>query len=151
MRLALSSLALTALLATGCPRPSTPNPPLPPQNPPLAPSASAPPAMGAPAGGDATAPAAGATAPAPAASRLTPPPAEQQLEAKALPVHCGCALTEVGKCSEWAELDGKLVQITGQHGLGSMPFCGKKGLQAKVTGHHKDGKLHATKVEVVKQ
>ena len=64
-------------------------------------------------------------------------------------VKCGCAIAEVKKCGEFVSVDGKFVPLT-NHGLpGKMPFCGKKGLKAKVAGELKDGKLVATKVEVL--
>lgn len=92
-------------------------------------------------------------APAPAAPAPAAPTAKvapQAVEDRELPVKCGCKLEDVKKCSEWAQLDGQWVQLTGNHGLGSMPFCGKENLKAKVTGHvENDGKLHLTKITVV--
>jgi hypothetical protein len=64
-------------------------------------------------------------------------------------VICGCALDEVGHCGEYAKVDGAWVEIVGDHGLGDMPFCGKTGLKAEVSGHPSGGKLHAHAVKIV--
>lgn len=92
-------------------------------------------------------PPAAPSAPAPAAAAAAP----QKLSAQVVPVMCGCTLTEVGHCGDWAEVDGKHVEIVGDLGLGDMPFCGKQGLTAAITGEvEADGKLHATKLELTK-
>lgn len=91
-------------------------------------------------------PASSAPAPAPAPATESPKPVA--IESREVPVKCGCKL-EVKKCSEWAEIDGQWVQLTGNHGMGSMPFCGKENLRARVTGNLKDGKLHLTSIEMV--
>src|SRR5690606_33982230 len=62
-------------------------------------------------------------------------------------VQCGCAIESVGKCSEWIEVDGEYVPLAGDLGLGSMPFCRKEGLRARVSGAMKDGKFVATAIE----
>lgn len=63
-------------------------------------------------------------------------------------VICGCALPEVGHCGEYAKLGDAYVEIVG-HDLGSMPFCGKNGLKAEISGHPSQGKLHAHSVKIV--
>lgn len=63
-------------------------------------------------------------------------------------VTCGCAIKEIGHCGEYALIEGQQVEIT-DHGLGDMPFCGKPPAQATITGELKDGKLVASKVELV--
>lgn len=68
--------------------------------------------------------------------------------AKVYEVACGCSIPEVGHCGEYAKIDGTFVEITG-HGLGSMPFCGKSGLRAKIDGQVEGGKLKAKSVELV--
>ena len=65
-----------------------------------------------------------------------------------VPVHCGCALPEVGRCSEWADLDGKRVKLL-DHGLGSMPFCRKEGLRARVSGQLAGDELRVSRIEVL--
>jgi hypothetical protein len=128
MRRFLAALLLaSSLAAAGCPQAPAP----PPTPPPPAPAPEAPPAPETPP------PAEGAATDAPA-------------EAKVYDVVCGCAVPEVGKCSEWAVVDGAHVEITGDLGLGSMPFCGKTGLKAKIVGTMADGKLAATSLELVK-
>lgn len=72
-----------------------------------------------------------------------------QSEAKVYDVACGCTLEEVGHCGEYAMVDGRHVEIK-DHGLGSMPFCGKSGQKAKIAGEVKGDALHATSIEVVK-
>lgn len=49
-------------------------------------------------------------------------------------VTCGCVLEEVRHCSEWIDLEGEWVELELPLDLGSMPFCGKQGLRAKVDG-----------------
>lgn len=86
---------------------------------------------------------------APAAPALaTESPEPVAIENREVPVKCGCEL-DVKTCSEWADLDGQWVQLTGNHGLGSMPFCGKANLRARVAGNLKDGKLHLTWIELL--
>lgn len=68
--------------------------------------------------------------------------------AKVYNVACGCSIPEVGHCGEYAKIDGAFVEIT-DHGLGSMPFCGKSGLRAKIDGQVEGGKLKAKSVELV--
>jgi len=66
------------------------------------------------------------------------------------PVICGCLVKEIGHCGEYMVLDGRHVEIT-DHGLGDMPFCGKGSeLKAKLSGTYVEGKLKATKLEVLK-
>ena len=64
-------------------------------------------------------------------------------------VVCGCAIEAVGHCGEYAKIEGAFVEIVGDHGLGDMPFCGKTGLKAEVSGHPSKGKLHAHSVKLV--
>jgi hypothetical protein len=64
-------------------------------------------------------------------------------------VTCGCVIPEVKKCGEWVKVNDTFIELT-NHGLeGAMPFCGKKDLKANVAGEIKDGKLVASKVEVL--
>jgi hypothetical protein len=70
-------------------------------------------------------------------------------EAKVYDVACGCSIEAVGHCGEYAMVDGRHVEIK-DHGLGSMPFCGKSGQKAKIAGEMKGDALHATSVEVLK-
>jgi hypothetical protein len=85
-------------------------------------------------------------------SKADAPKADAPAVAVAEAVHdvsCGCALPDVKTCGEWVKVDGSFVPLS-NHGLkGAMPFCGKKGLKAKVAGELKDGKLVASKVEVL--
>lgn len=63
------------------------------------------------------------------------------------PVHavaCGCALEEVGHCSEWIEVDGEYVALELPVDLGSMPFCKIDGLKARVEGGVEDETFVAT-------
>lgn len=80
----------------------------------------------------------------------TPPAASEGVAVteRVLPVKCGCKL-EAKKCSEWAELDGQWIQLAGEHGMGSMPFCGKEGLKARISGQVEGGKLHLTTIKMV--
>tara|TARA_R110002072_G_scaffold59257_1_gene150985 strand:- start:174 stop:536 length:363 start_codon:yes stop_codon:yes gene_type:complete len=75
--------------------------------------------------------------------------APQAAEAKVYDVACGCSIEAVGHCGEYAIVDGRHVEIK-DHGLGSMPFCGKSGQKAKIAGEVKGDELHATSVEVLK-
>jgi len=70
-------------------------------------------------------------------------------EAKVYDVACGCSIEAVGHCGEYAMVEGRHVEIK-DHGLGSMPFCGKSGQKAKIGGEIKGDALHATSIEVVK-
>ncbi len=63
-------------------------------------------------------------------------------------VVCGCVIEDVGVCGEYADVDGKFMELTGDLGLGSMPFCGKEGLRAKMAGEVKDGKYAVTSFEL---
>lgn len=71
------------------------------------------------------------------------------LENRELPVKCGCKIESEKKCGEWAEVDGQWVKMTGEHGLGSMPFCGKDGLRANVSGKLTNQTLHVTAITVL--
>ncbi|MEO0651502.1 MAG: hypothetical protein AAFZ65_12575 [Planctomycetota bacterium] len=70
------------------------------------------------------------------------PPAAPQTLADVVPsaqatehaVVCGCALEEVGHCSEWIDVEGEWVELELPIDMGSMPFCRKDGLVAKVDG-----------------
>lgn len=89
----------------------------------------------------------------PAKAEVSAPPAEpiaDGLVAEAVhDVKCGCKIPAVKKCGEWVMVNGSFVELT-NHGLeGAMPFCGKTDLKATVAGEMKDGKLVATKVEVL--
>ena len=64
-------------------------------------------------------------------------------------VVCGCTLEAVGHCGEYARVDGEFVEITGDLGLGSMPFCGQDGLRAEIEGEVQDGEFQATSLELV--
>lgn len=64
-------------------------------------------------------------------------------------VVCGCAIDSIGKCGEYIVVDGKHLVLTGDLGLGDMPFCKKDGLKAKVEGKVEDGKFVATSFEYV--
>lgn len=124
----LIALTLFAVLASGCPSPG-PSSSSPPSSPPA----------------DAAAPADDATPPA----QETPAAAEPvAIEQRELPVKCGCKL-EVKKCSEWAEVDGRWVRLVGDHGMGHMPFCGKEGLRARISGELRGDELHLTSIEMV--
>lgn len=96
----------------------------------------------------------GTTEPAPAPAPA-PAPVEADAGSHAAPsttvydVICGCALEEVGHCGEYAKVDGAWVEIVGDHGLGSMPFCGKSDLEAEVSGHPSGGKLHAHSIRIL--
>lgn len=70
-------------------------------------------------------------------------------EVKVYDVACGCTIEAVGHCGEYAMVDGRHVEIK-DHGLGSMPFCGKSGQKAKIAGEIEGDALHATSIEVVK-
>lgn len=72
-----------------------------------------------------------AEAPQPAPEAVS---AEPSAEATEHPVICGCALEHVGHCSEWIEVDGQWVALELPVDLGSMPFCRKDGLVARVDG-----------------
>jgi hypothetical protein len=118
----LAILALLALL-TGCPAPSK-----------------------SPAPKD-SAPTKTAT-PTPAASL---PALTGEIKDETHAVICGCLVKEIGHCGEYMVMDGRHVEIT-DHGKGSMPFCGKgRELKAKLSGTYVEGKLKASKLEVVKQ
>lgn len=115
----LLALALIAVLVSGCPAPS--------KSP--APKASAPPQAASPA----------ASLPA-----LT-----GEITDETHSVICGCLIKEVGHCAEFMVLDGRHVEIV-DHGKGSMPFCGKgRDLKAKLSGTYVDGKLKASKLEIL--
>lgn len=89
-------------------------------------------------------------APAPAPTPApTPAATPVVLEDRELPVKCGCKIESVKKCSEWAEVDGEWVKMTGDHGLGSMPFCGKEDVRARVSGKLTDRTLHVTSITVL--
>tara|TARA_R110002072_G_scaffold4046_5_gene28764 strand:- start:154 stop:510 length:357 start_codon:yes stop_codon:yes gene_type:complete len=65
-------------------------------------------------------------------------------------VICGCLVKGIDHCGEYMVLEGHHVEIT-DHGLGDMPFCGKGSeLKATLSGTYVEGKLKATKVELVK-
>ncbi len=66
-------------------------------------------------------------------------------------VKCGCAIEGIGKCGEYVEIAGKFIPIEGDLGLGSMPFCHKEGLKAKVEGEMKNGKFHFKTFHLLKQ
>jgi hypothetical protein len=66
-------------------------------------------------------------------------------------VKCGCAIDGIGKCGEYVDIDGKYLPIDGDLGLGSMPFCHKEGLKAKVEGDVKEGKFHFKTFHLIKQ
>lgn len=99
--------------------------------------------------------------PEPAAAAKSDAPAAEGDAAQAAPAEpvefndhtfaavCGCELADVGKCSEWVEHEGDLVELK-DHGLGSMPFCGKPGSKVKVTGTLQGKTLSASKAELVK-
>jgi hypothetical protein len=70
-------------------------------------------------------------------------------QAKDYDVVCGCTLPDVGHCGEYAKVGDAFLEITGDLGLGSMPFCGKKNLKAKITGEVQEGKLAATALEIL--
>ncbi len=81
----------------------------------------------------------------------TPPAAESTVAAPAptaaAHVHelaCGCVLDAVGHCAEYIRDDGEFVELVPPVDLGSMPFCGKDGLSARVDGELKDGKFVAS-------
>ena len=58
---------------------------------------------------------------------------------------CGCVLEEAGmKCGNYINIDGSFVELTGNTGLGAMPFCKKEGLKGEVAGEVVDGKFVAT-------
>ncbi len=86
---------------------------------------------------------------------LEPQPAAPAAPAAAVEgeVHdviCGCVLEEVGHCGEYIKIGDKYLELAGDLGLeGTMPFCGKEGLKAKVTGEVKDGKYHVTSFALV--
>lgn len=121
--LALLSTLLAGALLTGCPAPT----------------------KTAPAKNEGAAPAKTAAA-SPAASL---PALTGEIKDETHPVICGCLVKEVGHCAELLVLDGRHVEIT-DHGLGDMPFCGKgRELKAKLSGTYVEGKLKATKVELV--
>lgn len=127
-------LVALPLFLTACPAEKAPPAP--------APATDAPaPAVDAPAPA-ADAPAAVADAPAAAPDAGT--------QVATYPVQCGCAIKAVGHCGEYAIVDGKHVEIVGDLGLGSMPFCHKEGLEAKIGGEVKDGKLKFTSFELLK-
>ncbi len=84
-----------------------------------------------------------------AAKTAAPKTAAPKAEAKVYDVACGCSIEAVGHCGEYAIVDGRHIQIK-DHGLGSMPFCGKSGQKAKIAGEIKGDELHATSVEVLK-
>jgi hypothetical protein len=88
-----------------------------------------------------------APAPAPAAP-AAPAATPVVLEERELPVKCGCKIESVKKCSEWAEVDGEWVKMTG-HNLGSMPFCGKENVRARVSGELSEGTLRLTSITVL--
>jgi len=93
-------------------------------------------------------PAAPAPAPTPAPTRA-PATTPVVLEDREVPVKCGCKVESEKKCGEWAEVDGEWVKMTGDHGLGSMPFCQKDGLHARVSGKLTEHTLHVTSVTVL--
>lgn len=68
------------------------------------------------------------------------PSAEAQVHALA----CGCALDDVGVCGEYIEVEGAYLALVAPHDLGSMPFCHKDGLRARVDGEVRDGKFVAS-------
>ncbi|MCA8922690.1 MAG: hypothetical protein KDD82_12830 [Planctomycetes bacterium] len=106
---------------------------------------------GCPAADPAQTPAEPATPAAPSAD--TPAPAvggsHAEPTTQVYDVVCGCQLEAVGHCGEYAKVDGAFVEIVGDHGLGEMPFCGKEGLKAEISGHASQGKLHAHSVKIV--
>lgn len=98
------------------------------------------------------------TPPAPASTaptdttptRVTATHTDREVDAR-----CGCALPEVGRCSEWANLDGRWVRLV-DHGLGSMPFCKKEGVRVRVSGTQEGqadastSEVRVTKIEVLR-
>lgn len=65
-------------------------------------------------------------------------------------VKCGCALSDVGTCGEFVEIDGSYVplELPASSDLGPMPFCGKDDLRARVEGRVQDGRFVATSFEL---
>lgn len=125
MRSNLASLLLTVVgLCCGCPLEEARTPPPPPH---------------APTSNGAQQPAAEKT--------VAKPPAD----APVYPVLCGCQVPGVGKCGNYARVGEETLPVVGLEALGSMPFCGKKGLHARIAGAVEGGVLHATGFELVKE
>lgn len=57
---------------------------------------------------------------------------------------CGCAIESVGHCGEYIEVEGQWVALKAPIDLGSMPFCHKDGLRARVEGRVENGVFVAT-------
>jgi hypothetical protein len=66
-------------------------------------------------------------------------------------VRCGCALSEVGHCGNYIEVEGQFVELVlpEEKDLGDTPFCGKEELVAQAEGELVDGKFVATTFEYV--
>jgi len=66
-------------------------------------------------------------------------------------VRCGCALSEVGECGNYIEVEGQFVELVlpEDNDLGKTPFCGQSDVVAQVQGEMVDGKFVATSFEYV--
>jgi hypothetical protein len=64
----------------------------------------------------------------------------------AVPLKCGCAIEEVGYCGEYAQIDGRFVELglPPVAALGDMPFCGKEGLKGDLEGRLEGGRFMAS-------
>ena len=101
---------------------------------------------------DADAPAAdapAADAPAADAPAADAPASSGEATTAVYDVECGCTIEAIGHCGEYAIVGGEPMEITGDLGLGSMPFCGKSDLRAEIDGSIQDGKLVATQLTIV--
>jgi hypothetical protein len=87
--------------------------------------------------------------PAPTEAQASSEPEVPGSDVEVYDVVCGCSLSEVGHCGEYAQVNGEFLPIEGDLGLGPMPFCGKAGLRAKIKGEVTDGRLMATSLELV--
>ena len=76
-------------------------------------------------------------------------PAGADTEEHIYDVICGCALEEVGECGEYIKIGEDWIAISGDLGLGKMPFCKKDGLRAHVHGEIRDGKFVAMEFDLV--
>jgi len=94
---------------------------------------------------------AAASQPSPSDTATTPAPAAPVAVALATrSVACGCAIDGIGKCGNYVEIDGKYVKLanSSELGLGSMEWCGKKGVTAETGGEIRDGRFFAATLVV---
>jgi hypothetical protein len=72
--------------------------------------------------------------------------ADQEVAMAMHTVKCGCAVSSVGKCGNYIEIDGAFVEIANgaDLGLGKMEWCGQDAQTAEAAGAVTDGSFVAS-------